>query len=1451
MSELLDILRPYLPLISAAAILVALIILGLLWAMISKAGKRPVAAEQMPQAPAIAGTEEQRAAEMAAGPIMAPPSALQAASDASKGSLRRSFSKALSVLKRITPGKDFEYRKPWFLMLGETGSGKTSLLDAMDLALPAGRPSILGAAGEADGKALNWWMFERGLVIDVAGDLVLRKAQGLSSPPGGDDKGFTRLIRNLQRVRPRRPFDGVVLALSVEDLLDADRAALIGPRADHLANRLHDLQRETGLSYPVHVVVTQCDKIPMFKPFFQAVAKDNRGQMFGWANPNVLEAAFDPIWVDEAFRSLDQELLATGLKVAVAAEAGKGAEAALLFPGAFQKIKEPLTTALERIFRPSAYGGGIAMRGLHFTGDLGPVHGSKPAAVTAPAPMTEATGTPSTDSLQALFQGHKAEVADEDGAADLSAREPAPRLAPASSGADLGAASDRPVPALARDLFAKRIFAETGLAKPLPGRLVSRNRSVLAAQGVLAGLIVVLGLGLALSYFSLKSDIESLVPALADVREDIQRMESDRKENDGVGDAARTAFLREYKQNSALRLLEAMAQIQTNTLGGVFMPSSWFSNVDNDVVAFISRGFDRIIMRAMVDQLETRTEALLAPTDRRSASAVAEVQANPALRGDIEAAPEYQQLRRLVEGLAELEENIDRYNSLSEDADLEVLGELTQYLFDITMPADFFSYGEFYTRAIENARQRPFEIERFRGKAVARTRDVTWTLYERLFHSGALSQNLYDLTQALRALEQPAASLEGEARAMVALATKLAETDRLLASPEWAWLSGDRLNVGLGFGQLLARVGTLSFLGPDISIELITQGQNGFEQFKRRLGAYKARLVGPILARSNNQIQLALNPRLVSLQNAINDLAAQPFMAVLVRQQMDTSLNPLQRLTWDVAGLESALRLYEAYDRFQVGALSAFPQSLQNRVLSLARDRLDNNMASLIANAQTVAGEGGWLNAPEDGLTREIRDFAQAAPRLLSLLNVLSDLNLVETYEDLQRISLAQSRDLLNRSDDLLDQEALYQPFTPINLWRGNQPVAFHAFNLGDDLEVQAYLDAMRERVRFVLKDYVEPLIGFLSDSNFRRALSGTQLATKWRRIFETISQYEKRQPGTSLGQLEKFIRFDMVEATGATCAQVIERPADRRTADFFLARMDQLQSAVFEQCKTLGVGQLANLYVELSDLFNRLLAGRYPFAAVALGEPLREAEPEDIRTFFQFFDRQEPAIRDLLKESARLGPEASRAIDFVDQLAAARAFLAPVIAADPGKVAEYPIDVAFRVNVPNEDGGNQIISWTLALPAKDLTRRTTEKTGTWREGDPIGLSLRWAKDSPRKPKAIANGSGVVEDQLTAKWSYEGKWALFRFLEIHESDPGDFASGLDPDPHTLKFIVDNARPATWLNPDLVAEGERRRSQTRVYVHVGLTSAGSKEEEPKALVRPSFPLRAPLLNVVLN
>src|SRR5215510_6502826 len=127
---------------------------------------------------------------------------LQYASDVE---LRSSFRRALRILKSYVTGRDYRYRAPWYLLAGESKSGKTSLLESNGLNEPVNELI-------EKNRRLNWYLFDQGVVIDVAGDFMLR------NDGTANHRGWNTILQLLQKHRPQRPLDGLVLTIPCSDL---------------------------------------------------------------------------------------------------------------------------------------------------------------------------------------------------------------------------------------------------------------------------------------------------------------------------------------------------------------------------------------------------------------------------------------------------------------------------------------------------------------------------------------------------------------------------------------------------------------------------------------------------------------------------------------------------------------------------------------------------------------------------------------------------------------------------------------------------------------------------------------------------------------------------------------------------------------------------------------------------------------------------------------------------------------------------------------------------------------------------------------------------------------------------------------------------------------------------------------------------------------------------------
>jgi len=257
--------------------------------------------------------------------------------------MRKICTRAMRRMKANVPGMNYRYQIPWIMMVGESGAGKTSSIEQARFKMPLGGP-VGGRSGERD--ECKWWFFEKGIVIDVSGDLVLQ-ADGFSS----NEKLWRLFLRLLQKHRPERPIDGVVLTIPCKDLIggkpgdeaDLDEASR---KADLLARKLREAQKVLGMRFPVYVLVTGCDRIEGFQSYCQNIPDQLADNMFGWSSPHSIETGYSSDWVKRAFNSINQDLFQTQFELFTDRNNLRSPDGLFLLPENIKQLAGPLLDPL-------------------------------------------------------------------------------------------------------------------------------------------------------------------------------------------------------------------------------------------------------------------------------------------------------------------------------------------------------------------------------------------------------------------------------------------------------------------------------------------------------------------------------------------------------------------------------------------------------------------------------------------------------------------------------------------------------------------------------------------------------------------------------------------------------------------------------------------------------------------------------------------------------------------------------------------------------------------------------------------------------------------------------------------------------------------------------------------------------------------------------------------------
>lgn len=282
--------------------------------------------------------------------------------------LRRSFETGVAKFK--DSGKNI-YSLPWYLLVGEPGSGKTEAIRHCNVGFPPGlQDQLQGAGGTLN---MNWWFTNHAIILDTAGRLMFEEV----AP--GETSEWREFLQMLQRGRPNCPINGMLLVVPADSLI-RDTADSIERKAGKIAQQLDSIQRTLGVRFPVFVVITKSDLINGFREFFDGLTDPQlQHQMLGWTNPNPLDVPFSPDQVEGHLKVVAKQLARRrqGLMLdPVNTEDPNGrrldqVDALYAFPESILQIAPRLRRYLEMIFVAGEWSPKpLFLRGIYFTSSM-------------------------------------------------------------------------------------------------------------------------------------------------------------------------------------------------------------------------------------------------------------------------------------------------------------------------------------------------------------------------------------------------------------------------------------------------------------------------------------------------------------------------------------------------------------------------------------------------------------------------------------------------------------------------------------------------------------------------------------------------------------------------------------------------------------------------------------------------------------------------------------------------------------------------------------------------------------------------------------------------------------------------------------------------------------------------------------------------------------------------
>lgn len=276
--------------------------------------------------------------------------------------LQRKMNEAVATLKSSDLGVGCRgsaalYVLPWLMIIGPSAAGKTTLLRHSGLHFPYAGEGDIDIRGFGGTRNCDWWFSNEAVLLDTAGRYTTEP---------NDHKEWKAFLGLLRKHRRRMPINGVLVAISLEDLLTGDQKA-IEQHVKIIRDRVDELISDLGCLAPVYLVVTKCDLLHGFASFFEDLSDHDRQQVWGtWVGdqpePEGLAAAFEG-----RLNQLYERLCAMRLRKMAMQRRFQAKRDIHEFPAQFQAACENLKIFARLLFKPNPYQETPRFCGVYFT----------------------------------------------------------------------------------------------------------------------------------------------------------------------------------------------------------------------------------------------------------------------------------------------------------------------------------------------------------------------------------------------------------------------------------------------------------------------------------------------------------------------------------------------------------------------------------------------------------------------------------------------------------------------------------------------------------------------------------------------------------------------------------------------------------------------------------------------------------------------------------------------------------------------------------------------------------------------------------------------------------------------------------------------------------------------------------------------------------------------------
>lgn len=899
-------------------------------------------------------------------------------------------------------------------------------------------------------------------------------------------------------------------------------------------------------------------------------------------------------------------------------------------------------------------------------------------------------------------------------------------------------------PLFTQRLWRQRIVAEQGLAQPIGRILQLRQRwQRLLGLGTLVFSILWV-LGMLWSWYDRSADAEHLASLLYEDQQHSPPTQDD--------DAARQRI------QSFWRLLSLTPRWQ---LGALSLPGSWVSNLDLQLAQELRVRSREQLFGPIHNRLQRDLDSLANGVRDNSATSSTDT---------------YQQAVQIVDNALTLEERNKRLaqSVQGDDHPLDDGATLANDIFGLNLLPKGLPLNAQYNQILSTPLKplaTPLDLDGARPKVAARYLTAMRLWLDTLFGSADYGQIGGALNDQLKTLQT---SQRGGLADLEAIKGSIDQLRQLVALTNAAWSDSVGAELTPGYQASLERARHSSLIGATTVEQVQRYAETTKRTFHDRWLERGEDQLGILRLQGGGGLELQGN--LEQLDEGINALLREDFSQAALNQNSNTldSSDGLHNL--DAAGLDSALHFYASYQAFLQQQVAGLPVNYRRGVIAAARRAADNAMWKRL---NTQIDSSATLSP-----TRLSASFNLPVDKALQVLQALGDVGDNRQVELLRReLNGRAMADLRSTTDDLESLPLLRQPID-FSQWDGSRNLSLRSFREPDAQTLKQSLNRQFILIGNAI-DGIRPAIDWLSAQ--REYLNGIdgQAVDGFVDTALAMKKFSEQNPTSPPLLYQQMVTRDINDMDQNTCTKTLAATTlpEGRGRLAVLARNVWNQARL--RCASLQDYNASLAWQQLTTYFNTYLAGRFPFSAQSSGI---DANPDRVREFLELIDKYLPDAYSGLQGSRSINSGA--AAEYLFNLQNARVWLGPLLIRDKEGLRGLDLEIRWRTDREEERGADQVIDWNLATGPREVSYPAESIShANWVVGEPVRLSLRWAIGSSQRPLDDSTQPNLAINDLQASWSYEGPWALLRFIRSNQASKLFTSQNDDDRPLALQLPI--------------------------------------------------------------